>query len=601
MKHTSNAQQMTMKSKIWIILCLWAGMTTTLYGQDIEVTDSTSSEWGDDLGGGGITPSNPTGPVTSITISKTALTLAGGECYRLTAKVNDTAANKKVNWSVADATIASVDDDGTVMGLKKGSTTVTATAQGNTNVKATCNVTVKSEYVPTVSEWILPWGKEEAWTMKYQYFEQSEYTDPPKDTAGRDWKQLGYNDSKWPTLTGPMGSEGIWYSTYNYLWQGENNCFCLRRTFNLKAVAQDAVYTFYVQHDDDIKVYINGQLVVEDPNWTDERIASFIIPNNVFRAGTNQLAIYIQQNWGGAFLDYALFQKVPQYGSNVNLPNIPFEFFYQAKDYNQDGHFIPNHKKANLKEAMLQLTENTPTLVDKKLLRITDRCEGYLDKWDKYSNESGAHFYREGDNSMTIVCKVAPRLSANGAADFISNRGNDYNYMLRIGAENGFYLHTRDPYSYERTLRFDSEAPQVLAIRAFGEDNYILLENLTTGQNLRINGINWGGGDNIFKFFYNDGGEFYLGDFYWAYYSFELLTDQQVKQVADAAEGKTNVFKGDANGDGTINVTDVMTVVGYILNTELPAFYFINADVDDDNIVNVTDAMLIVDIILGKL
>ena len=600
MIHTPNAQQMTMKSKIWILLCLWAGMVTTLHGQDIEVTDSTSSEWGDDLGGGGITPSTPTDPVTSITISKTTLTLEGGERYRLTANVNSTAANKKVSWTSADATIASVDDEGTVMGIKKGTTTITAIAQGNTSIKATCNVTVTSDYVPTVSEWILPWGKDEAWTMKYQYFEQSDYNDPPKDSTGKDWKQLGYNDSKWPTLTGPMGSEGIGYSTYNYVWKGEYNCFCLRKTFNLPTVPDEATYTFYVQHDDDIKVYINGQLVVEDPNWTDERIVSFVIPNNVFRAGTNQLAIYIQQNSGGAFLDYGLFQKVPQYGSNVNLPNVPFEFFYQAKDYNEEGHFIPNHKKANLKNAMLQLTENIPSLVNKKLLRISNRCEGYLDQWDKYSNESGAHFYREGDNSMTIVCKVAPRLSANDAADFISNRGNDYNYMLRIGANNGFYLHTKDAYSSERTLELTSEEPQVLAIRAFGKANYILLENLTTGKSLRINGINWGGGDNIFKFFYNDGGEFYLGDFYWAYYSFELLTDQQVNQVVDAAEGKEIIYKGDANGDGIINITDVMTVVGYILHTDLPAFIFKNADVDDDNNVNVTDAMLIVDFILGK-
>ena len=591
---------MIMNRKHIALLFLWAGMAAAVHAQDIVVTDSTSTEWGEDLGGGGLNPSNPTGPVTSITISRSTLTLEGGEQYRLTAKVNSTAANKAVTWSTADATIASVDADGTVMGLKKGTTTITATAQGNTSLKATCKVTVTSDYVPPVSGWVMPWGKEVPWQMKYQYFEQSNYQEPAKDSSGKDWTQLGYNDTKWATLTGPMGSEGIWYSTYNYVWEGEYNCFCLRRTFDLTNVPDEAVFTFYVQHDDDIKVYINGQLVVEESGWTDERVSNFNIPNNVFRAGTNQLAIYIQQNWGGAFLDYALYQKTPQYGSDVRLPNVPFEFLYQAKDFDEEGHFIPNHKKANLKEAMLQLTENIPTLVNKKLLRIADRCEGYLDKWEKYATESGAHFFRTGDNSMTIICKVAPNLSANGAADFISNRGGGYNYMLRIGAHDGFYLHTSDAYSPSRTLYFDSEDPQVLAVRAFGEENYILLENLTTGKSLRIDGINWGGGNNIFKFFYNDGGEFYLGDFYWAYYSFELLTDQQVTQVVDAVEGKVNILKGDANGDGTVNVTDVMLVVGYILHSDLPVFIFNNADVDENQTINVTDAMGIVNIILKK-
>ena len=588
-----------MNRKSIALLCLWAGLTAAVHAQDIVVTDSTSSEWGEDLGGG-INPSDPSGPVTSITISKSTLTLEGGEQYRLSAKVNSTAANKAVTWSTADATIASVDDKGTVMGLKIGTTTITATAQGNTSLKATCKVTVTSDYVPPINGWVMPWGKDEPWQMKYKYFEQSNYKEPAKDSSGKDWTQLGYNDSKWATLTGPMGSDPSWGGAHNYLWEGDYNCFCLRRTFEISSIPDDAVFTFYSQHDDGIKVYINGQLANDDPNWSEYSTRSFVVPHEMLKVGTNQLAIYIFQIDYDTYLDYALYQKSPQYGSDVRLPNVPFEFLYQAKDYDEEGHYIPNHKKANLKEAMLQLTENTPMLVDNKLLRITDRCEGYLDKWDKYSNESGAHFFRTGDNSMTIICKVAPRLSANGAADFISNRGNDYNYMLRIGAHDGFYLHTSDPYSPDRTLRFDSEDPQVLAIRAFGKDNYILLENLTTGKSLRINGINWGGGDNVFKFFYNDGGEFYLGDFFWAYYSFELLTDQQVKQVVDALEGKLNMLKGDANGDGIVNVTDVMTVVGYILHSELTAFVFANADVDENQIINVTDVMKIVDIILGK-
>lgn len=57
---------------------------------------------------------------------------------------------------------------------------------------------------------------------------------------------------------------------------------------------------------------------------------------------------------------------------------------------------------------------------------------------------------------------------------------------------------------------------------------------------------------------------------------------------------------GDANGDGTVNVTDVMLAVNYILGHENNLFIFGNADVNKDNKVNVTDVMSIVNIILSK-
>jgi len=332
---------------------------------DIEITDSTSVDWGGGAGGG-ITPNIPDEPVTSLSLSQTSLTVEMGRKARLVATVNPRAKNKKILWMSADSNIASVEEDGTVTGITVGTTSVTATAEGNTALKRTCLVTV--------------------------------------------------------------------------------------------------------------------------------------IPK------TSPVARY-----------------------NVVLPDVPFEFFYDARNYDPDEHCIPNHKEANLKGTMLQLTENLPAIVEEgKALRISDRCEGYLDRWDKWSNESGAHFFRQGQDCMTIVAKVAPRQTSN-ASDFISNRGANYNYMWRIGSDyNISFLHTGTAYANDRALFLHSEEPQVLAVRVDGANDYILLQNLTTKEQLRIDGVNWGGGDNVFKVFYNDGGEFYLGDFYWVYYTFELLTDDQL-------------------------------------------------------------------------
>lgn len=114
----------------------------TVWAQDdIEVTDSTSTDWSGG-GGGGLNPQTPTGPVTSMTLSQSSVSLEGGQSVRLVATFNADAANKNVTWTSADSKIATVDAKGNVSALAKGSTVITATATGNTSIKQTCNITV---------------------------------------------------------------------------------------------------------------------------------------------------------------------------------------------------------------------------------------------------------------------------------------------------------------------------------------------------------------------------------------------------------------------------------------------------------------------------
>ena len=57
---------------------------------------------------------------------------------------------------------------------------------------------------------------------------------------------------------------------------------------------------------------------------------------------------------------------------------------------------------------------------------------------------------------------------------------------------------------------------------------------------------------------------------------------------------------GDANGDQTVNVNDVVTTVDRILERETSSFVFEAADVNKDDVINVSDVVGIVDIILGR-
>ena len=56
---------------------------------------------------------------------------------------------RTVSWSTADTSVATVDADGNVTGVKVGTTTLTATAPNG--VSASCKVTVGPDYATSVS------------------------------------------------------------------------------------------------------------------------------------------------------------------------------------------------------------------------------------------------------------------------------------------------------------------------------------------------------------------------------------------------------------------------------------------------------------------
>ena len=80
--------------------------------------------------------------VTGVSLDPTTLTLAVGESSTLTPTVlpND-ASNKNVTWESDDESVATVDDDGNVTAVAKGTTQITVTTADG-GFAATCDVTV---------------------------------------------------------------------------------------------------------------------------------------------------------------------------------------------------------------------------------------------------------------------------------------------------------------------------------------------------------------------------------------------------------------------------------------------------------------------------
>lgn len=93
----------------------------------------------------------PKVPVKSISISPSSPTVKEHGTLRLSATVKpDSATDRTVSWSSGDKLTATVTSDGTVTGIKQGSTSITATANDGSKVSSTVMLTVTS--VPAQTE-----------------------------------------------------------------------------------------------------------------------------------------------------------------------------------------------------------------------------------------------------------------------------------------------------------------------------------------------------------------------------------------------------------------------------------------------------------------
>ena len=73
---------------------------------------------------------------------------------------------------------------------------------------------------------------------------------------------------------------------------------------------------------------------------------------------------------------------------------------------------------------------------------------------------------------------------------------------------------------------------------------------------------------------------------------------RNISDFNSSGEGCTS--NGDANGDGTVNVVDIVNIVGFVLGTSTPTEDQVClSDVNGDGTVNVVDIVVIVNDILN--
>ena len=146
------------------------------------------------------------------------------------------------------------------------------------------------------------------------------------------WANADFDDSAWDELMMPLGSFG----PYHTRWVNDYNTFWFRRDFYIDNPAKYTKLTLKVTHDDDCAVFLNGTKVWNEFDWTggenDWRLID--VDPSLLVEGNNVLAMYIEQNWGGAYCDFGLFAQV---GATVEVSEAKYATFVAPVDVDFTG------------------------------------------------------------------------------------------------------------------------------------------------------------------------------------------------------------------------------------------------------------------------
>ena len=128
------------------------------------------------------------------------------------------------------------------------------------------------------------------------------------------WTQADYDDSQWAEAVMPIGNWGAISGVQTEWPGGDNTNHWFRRDFELDEVHPTSKYVLHVLHDDNYRIWVNGHLLDAADNWTSGTDAVQLeIRAALLNQGTNVIAAYVQQNWGGKLYDCGLTEEVDFY------------------------------------------------------------------------------------------------------------------------------------------------------------------------------------------------------------------------------------------------------------------------------------------------
>lgn len=118
-----------------------------------------------------------------------------------------------------------------------------------------------------------------------------------------DWTSADFNAAGWKSGAAPFGDLVLGAST---AWTSKE--LWVRRTFELGNPGLKDL-TLKLNHDDNVEVFLNGQLIYSFIGWTSNRFSYIPVKDAVLKQlkkGRNVLAVHIKNTAGGAWLDAGL-------------------------------------------------------------------------------------------------------------------------------------------------------------------------------------------------------------------------------------------------------------------------------------------------------
>ena len=185
---------------------------------------------------------------------------------------------------------------------------------------------------------LLPNGQDNAYAIKFRH--QAGVSDNEFEDIEAGWNEADFDDSNWDELMMPIG--GMGYdggarngAKFNTIWFNEYNTYWFRRTFWIDNPSTITKLTVKALHDDDYAIFVNGTKVFARTGWTDgTNWEATEVDPSLLVAGQNVLAVYVEQNWGGAYCDFSLEANV---GAKVTVSDAGYATFVAPCDVDFTG------------------------------------------------------------------------------------------------------------------------------------------------------------------------------------------------------------------------------------------------------------------------
>ena len=141
--------------------------------------------------------------------------------------------------------------------------------------------------------------------IKDAQIEAQEWRYTTEDPVTSNWLSAGYNDSQWSTGLAGFGAAGTPDLTWSTEWKTSD--IWLRKAFTLDSTVYDR-FVATIQHDEDVIVAINGQLVLQRVGYiTRYQDIDITEPAKAaLKPGRNVIAVWCHQTKGGQYIDVGL-------------------------------------------------------------------------------------------------------------------------------------------------------------------------------------------------------------------------------------------------------------------------------------------------------